>query len=598
VALTAVPGDSAAIEVLASAAGEVQPRAPATAAEWWKAALALLPRPEERPEQPGLMERRLGLLIPYAAASGSRGDLPAALGALEEAVELLPTGQGRVALQASCATIEHGLGRFEAARERLHGALRAVDGDRDAEASRAALLLELAVAQLFIRDFSGAREWAQRAAEAAPGQDGVTARALMLFIDCSAERYRAAQARVSDVAAAFDQWVAAGARSRHRVAAYYLGSAECLLGRYADAARHLRIATADAGAGQSRTMIPALEDLARAIAALGDLDEAVDTADMAVDLARIGGNDWLTAFSLGALADVTTARGELPRALDATEEAMRCTPAAAHHFHDGLRRQVALIQLESGQPDACLETLDATGGPGVEVVEPGTRWLIHELAARAYARRGDATAAAASAARATVAAEEAGLAVAFMSAARAQAEAALVEHQPDRAAKLLADAVTTGETCGATLDTARTRLLAGRALLESDRSDEARDMLTVAEAALRDAGARLARDEAAQLLRRLGVARPGRMAAATVPAARSGGAGLTTREREIATRVLAGDSNREIAAALFLSEKTVEGHLRRLYGKLGIRRRGALAAALKRYDGAAGQDAETVAEGA
>ena len=88
------------------------------------------------------------------------------------------------------------------------------------------------------------------------------------------------------------------------------------------------------------------------------------------------------------------------------------------------------------------------------------------------------------------------------------------------------------------------------------------------------------------------------MAAATVPAARSGGAGLTTREREIATRVLAGDSNREIAAALFLSEKTVEGHLRRLYGKLGIRRRGALAAALKRYDGAAGQDAETVAEGA
>jgi DNA-binding CsgD family transcriptional regulator len=345
-------------------------------------------------------------------------------------------------------------------------------------------------------------------------------------------------------------------------------------------------------------MIPALKDLARAIAALGDLDEAVDTADMAVDLARIGGNDWLTAFSLGALADVTTARGELPRALDATEEAMRCTPAAAHHFHDGLRRQVALIQLESGQPDACLETLDATGGPGVEVVEPGTRWLIHELAARAYARRGDATAAAASAARATVAAEEAGLAVAFMSAARAQAEAALVEHQPDRAAKLLADAVTTGETCGATLDTARTRLLAGRALLESDRSDEARDMLTVAEAALRDAGARLARDEAAQLLRRLGVARPGRMAAATVPAARSGGAGLTTREREIATRVLAGDSNREIAAALFLSEKTVEGHLRRLYGKLGIRRRGALAAALKRYDGAAGQDAETVAEGA
>ena len=605
VALTAAPGDGAAIDVLATAAGEVQPRAPATAAEWWKAALTLLPRPEERPGQVDLVERRLGLLIPYAAASGSRGDLPAALGALEEAVELLPTGQGHVALQTSCATIEHGLGRFEAARERLHGALRTVDGQvaaagEGAEASRAALLLELAVAQLFIRDFVGAQKWARRAAEAAPGPDGVTARALMLFIDCSAERYRDADTRVAEVSAEFDQAVIAGARSRHRIAAYYLGSAEQILGRYADAARHLRIATANAGAGQSRTMIPALKDLARAIAALGDLDEAVDTADIAVDLARIGGNDWMTAFSLGALADVTTARGELPRALDATEEAMRRTPAAAHHFHDGLRRQVAIIQLESGQPDACLETLDATGGPDVEVVEPGTRWLIHELAARAYARRGDCVAAADCAARATLAAEDAGLPVAFMSAARAQAEAALANEEPARAAEILARAVTTGEACGATLDTARTRLLAGRALLESDRGAEAREMLTVAEAALRDAGARLARDEAAQLLRRLGVVRPGRTAAPAVPAARSGGAGLTAREREIATRVLAGDSNREIAAALFLSEKTVEGHLRRLYAKLGIRRRGALAAALKRYDGADGPgtgDTETVAEG-
>jgi ATP/maltotriose-dependent transcriptional regulator MalT len=508
-----------------------------------------------------------------------------------------------VALQASCATIEHGLGRFEAARERLHGALRAVEGDGGTEASRAALLLELAVAQLFIRDFDGAREWATRAAELAEltaGPEVHTARALLLFIDCSAERYPAAQERVSEVAAAFDRSVETGKRSRHGMAAYYLGSAECLLGRYADAARHLRIATANAGAGQSRTMIPALKDLARAIAALGDLDEAVDTADMAVDLARIGGNDWMTAFSLGALADVTTARGELPRALDATEEAMRLTPAAAHHFHDGLRRQVALIQLESGQPDACLETLDATGGPDVEVVEPGTRWLIHELAARAYARRGDADGAAASATRASVAAEAAGLPLAFMSAARAQAEAALANKEPARAAEILARAVTTGEECGATLDTARTRLLAGRVLLESGRGDEAREMLTVAEAALRDAGARLARDEAARLLRRLGVARPGRTpgrTAAKVPAARSGGAGLTAREREIATRVLAGESNREIAAALFLSEKTVEGHLRRLYGKLGIRRRGALAAALKRYDGATDQMTETVVEG-
>ena len=596
VALTAVPDDMAAIEVLAAAAGEVQPRAPATAAEWWKAALALLPRPEERPGRPELADRRLGLLIPYAAASGSRGDLLAALGALEEAVGLMPTGQGRVALQASCATIEHGLGRFDAARERLHAALRAVDGDADADASRAALLLELAVAQLFILDFAGARQWAARAAEVAPGSEALTAQALSLFIDCSAERYREAAARIAGVCDGFDRAVADGPRSQHRVAAYYLGSAEHLLGRYADASRHLRIATAQSGVGQSRTLIPALKDLAKTIAAGGDLDEAADTADMAVDLARIGGNDWLTAFSLAALAEVTTARGELPRALDATEEAMHRTPAAAHHFHDGLRRQVASIQFESGQPQACLDTLAASGGADAEVVEPGTRWLIDELAARAYARCGDIAAATTAAERASAAADESGLPVAHMSAIRAQAETLMAQGRPDRAADLLVEAVTVGCACGAVLDTARTRLLAGRALLEAGREDEARETLAVAEAALRDAGAQLARDEAAQLLRRLGVTRPGRTAAGIVPTARLGGTQLTGREREIATRVLAGDSNREIAAGLFLSEKTVEGHLRRLYGKLGIRRRGGLATALERYDEGAARAQETVVE--
>jgi DNA-binding CsgD family transcriptional regulator len=41
-----------------------------------------------------------------------------------------------------------------------------------------------------------------------------------------------------------------------------------------------------------------------------------------------------------------------------------------------------------------------------------------------------------------------------------------------------------------------------------------------------------------------------------------------------------GPTNREIAQALFVTEKTVEAHLASAYRKLGIRGRGQLSAAL------------------
>jgi len=54
---------------------------------------------------------------------------------------------------------------------------------------------------------------------------------------------------------------------------------------------------------------------------------------------------------------------------------------------------------------------------------------------------------------------------------------------------------------------------------------------------------------------------------------------LTKREREIAAMVAAGLSNRDIAAALVLSVRTVEGHLGRMYTKLGVSGRSALSGA-------------------
>ena len=51
---------------------------------------------------------------------------------------------------------------------------------------------------------------------------------------------------------------------------------------------------------------------------------------------------------------------------------------------------------------------------------------------------------------------------------------------------------------------------------------------------------------------------------------------LTPQELQVALTVAAGISNREAAASLFLSEKTVEYHLSNVYRKLGLRSRAAL----------------------
>ncbi|MGC8633516.1 MAG: AAA family ATPase [Candidatus Limnocylindrales bacterium] len=64
---------------------------------------------------------------------------------------------------------------------------------------------------------------------------------------------------------------------------------------------------------------------------------------------------------------------------------------------------------------------------------------------------------------------------------------------------------------------------------------------------------------------------------ARVSGRRTAGLELTPAEREVATLVAAGRTNREVAAALFLAERTVEGHLSSVYGKLGIRSRTELA---------------------
>jgi DNA-binding NarL/FixJ family response regulator len=57
---------------------------------------------------------------------------------------------------------------------------------------------------------------------------------------------------------------------------------------------------------------------------------------------------------------------------------------------------------------------------------------------------------------------------------------------------------------------------------------------------------------------------------------------LTAREREVATLAAGGRTNKEIATELFLSLRTVENHLQRIYEKLGVSSRQQLDSSLQR----------------
>jgi DNA-binding CsgD family transcriptional regulator len=59
---------------------------------------------------------------------------------------------------------------------------------------------------------------------------------------------------------------------------------------------------------------------------------------------------------------------------------------------------------------------------------------------------------------------------------------------------------------------------------------------------------------------------------------------LTASEQRVAELVASGMTNREVAAALFISPKTVEAHLTRIYRKLDVRTRAELVRRIDQLD--------------
>jgi DNA-binding CsgD family transcriptional regulator len=137
--------------------------------------------------------------------------------------------------------------------------------------------------------------------------------------------------------------------------------------------------------------------------------------------------------------------------------------------------------------------------------------------------------------------------------------------------------LTEGQTAAA-LQTLRTACLCWQRLNAPYETARIRVLLARAYAALADPDASsLELDAAAAVFDRLG-ALPDARAVADLRGRPSLPGGLTEREAEVLAEVAAGKSNREIAGALFISEKTVARHLSNIFTKLGLTSRTAAAA--------------------
>jgi DNA-binding CsgD family transcriptional regulator len=226
---------------------------------------------------------------------------------------------------------------------------------------------------------------------------------------------------------------------------------------------------------------------------------------------------------------------------------------------------LGLLELSLDRPDETARVLAPVRRQLIEagVREPGSmRFVPDEVEAHiALGRLGDAE-------EPLVWLEEQGQALgrasAVGAAARCRGLIFSASGDLERAYAAFEDALVQTERGPIPFETARTLLAFGSIQRRAKRKSEARATLERARALFEELGAAIWKGKTSAELARIGGRAPSRDE-------------LTPSERRVAELVAQGKTNKEVAAALFLSARTVEFHLSRIYRKLGMRSRSELA---------------------
>jgi ATP/maltotriose-dependent transcriptional regulator MalT len=283
--------------------------------------------------------------------------------------------------------------------------------------------------------------------------------------------------------------------------------------------------------------------------AQGAFDEALTEFDLAVERYLAAQTPAPAGLAMAERGDVLRVRGDLTGAQAAYERAV----AFGHEPQPGL----ALLWLAHGRTEAAAAAIRRLLG---EVGDPVHRSRLLPAAVEVLLATGQHDQAAALAAELQSIGGSFGCPPVEARAGHAAALVALESGDPAAAMPLLRQARAVWERLGGRYETARCRLQLGRALHALGDEESAITELVAARRAFAELGAAPAEREAATMI------------APTYPS------GLTAREVEVLRLVAAGKSNPEIAAQLFLSEKTVARHLSNIFTKIDVTSRTAAAA--------------------
>ncbi len=574
-------GDLDAVAVLREAGESAVRLAPASAAHWFADALRLLPATASRQEQIELLSAR-------AAALTAAGRFADSHAALLEAVELVPEDAHatRARLARACAGVESLLGRHEQAGMRMAEALASLPDQGSPEA--VALTIELAQNDIWRAKYEEMHDWAERALDAARRLGDATliasALAALALADSMTGAPERAEVDRSEAAALVDS-MSDGELARHIQASALLGGVELYLDRYAEADVHAnRALTVARATGQGEYVLVLIQTVGAVWRQRGKLAEAAELLDGGIEAARVLGNTHALVWGLSSRSSTALRMGDVELALATAQESVDLCEDAGESFHTAeAAADLAAALLETGQPEPATELLlGSAGGEELALIagSPRARYLEVLTRARLALDRPDEARRAAVCAEAWAATVQ--LPMAAVWAERAAAAVDLHAGDPSRAAERALTSAALADEVGAPIEAALSRLLSGRALARAGDGDRAASELQHAAQEFEARGALRYRNEAERELRKLGRhihrrTRPGKTDATGVES-------LTERELQLARLVVDRKTNPEIAAELFLSQKTVETHLRNIFRKIGVSSRVELARAVERAD--------------